>query len=333
LPGLSEHEVASFIESRTGVAPVAGMAAKVHGETEGNPLFVGEVVRLPAEKDVAVPRTVRQVIARRLAGLTQEAVRVLAPAAVLGREFDVAALGSLTGRPLEELLEILDEAVAARIVVEAPGAPGRLRFSHALVRDTLYDGLPAARRVRLHREAGAALERRYGSDLEPHLAELAHHFSRAAPAGQVEKAVEYARRAGVEAVRLMAYEEAVRLFMLALATLELQPVVEPRRRCELLLGLGDAQARAGEEAASKETFVRAAEVARAVPAASLLARAALGYGGRFLWARREAIRTLSRCWKRPLRRSAPRPARSGFRRCPGSPARYGTGAIASPVTG
>jgi tetratricopeptide (TPR) repeat protein len=285
LPGLSEHEVASFIESHTGVAPVAGVAAKVHGETEGNPLFVGEVVRLPAEEDVAVPRSVRQVIARRLGGLSAEAVRVLSSAAVLGREFDVAALGSLTGRPLEELLEILDEAVAARIVVEAPGALGRLRFSHALVRDTLYDGLPGARRVRLHREAGAALERRYGSDLEPHLAELAHHFIRAAPAGEVDKAVEYARRAGTEAVRQMAYEEAVRLFGLALATLELQPVVEPRRGCELLLGLGDAQARAGEEAVSKETFVRAAEVARTVPDASLLARAALGYGGRFVWAR------------------------------------------------
>jgi tetratricopeptide (TPR) repeat protein len=295
LGGLSEREVASFIDLTTGVTPPAGVAAKVHAETEGNPLFVGEVVRLLAEEgllerpaavwDVGVPQGVRQVIARRLSGLSDRAIQVLTRAAVLGREFDVAALETLTGRPRDELLETLDEAVAAKIVIETPGALGRLRFSHALVRDTLYDELAVARRVRLHREAGAALERRYAGDLEPHLAELAHHFGRAAPAGEVEKAVDYARRAGVQAVRLMAYEEAVRLFELALATLELQPVVEARRRCELLLGLGDAQARAGEEAASKETFLGAAEVARGIPAANLLARAALGYGGRFLWAR------------------------------------------------
>jgi tetratricopeptide (TPR) repeat protein len=295
LGGLSEQEVASFIDLTAGVAPPAGVAAKVHAETEGNPLFVGEVVRLLAEEgllerpaaiwDVGVPQGVRQVIARRLSGLSEEAIRVLTPAAVLGREFDVAALETLTGRPRDELLETLDEAISAKIVIEAPGALGRLRFSHALVRDTLYDELSVARRVKLHREAGAALERRYEGDLEPHLAELAHHFSHAAAGGEVEKAVDYARRAGVRAVRLMAYEEAVRLFELALATLELQPVIEPRRRCELALGLGDAQARAGDGAASKETFLRAAAVARGIPAANLLARAALGYGGRFLWAR------------------------------------------------
>jgi hypothetical protein len=295
LGGLSEHEVARFIELMTGVAPLASVVGRVHGETEGNPLFVGEVVRMLAEegllerpaavRDVAVPQSVRQVIARRLSGLSEEAIRLLTPAAVLGREFDVAALESVTGRRRDELLESLDEAVAAKTVIETPGALGRLRFSHALVRDALYDELSVARRAGLHRDAGAALERRYAGDLEPHLAELAHHFSRAAPAGEVAKAVDYARRAGVQAVRLMAYEEAVRLFELALVTLELQPVVEPRRRCQLLLGLGDAQARAGAGAVSRETFVRAAEVARAVPAADLLARAALGYGGRFLWAR------------------------------------------------
>jgi tetratricopeptide (TPR) repeat protein len=295
LRGLSGHEVARFIDVTTGAAPPASVVTQIHGETEGNPLFVGEVARLLAEegllerpaaiRDVAVPQSVRQVIASRLRGLSEEATRLLTRAAVLGREFDVAALESLTGLRRDELLESLDEAIAARIVIETPGALGRLRFSHALVRDAIYDELSVARRVRLHREAGAALEQRYAGDLEPHLAELAHHFSRAAPAGEVGRAVDYARRAGVQAVRLMAYEEAVRLFELALATLELQQVVEPRRRCELLLGLGDAHARAGEGAVSKETFLRAAEVARGIPAADLLARAALGYGGRFLWAR------------------------------------------------
>jgi predicted ATPase len=149
LGGLSGPEVARFIDVTTGIAPPAGVVTRIHGETEGNPLFVGEVVRLLADegllerpaaiRDVAVPQSVRQVIARRLRGLSEEAARLLTRAAVLGREFDVAALERVTGRRRDELLESLDEAIAARIVVEAPGALGRLRFSHALVRDALYD--------------------------------------------------------------------------------------------------------------------------------------------------------------------------------------------------
>jgi hypothetical protein len=124
-----------------------------------------------------------------LAGQLQDAPIL----AVLGREFDVAALESLTGRPRDELLETLDEAVAARIVIEAPGALGRLRFSHALVRDTLYDELSVARRVKLHRDAGAALERRYEGDLEPHHA--------AAPGQRPVSAARIGARAGERAAR------------------------------------------------------------------------------------------------------------------------------------
>jgi tetratricopeptide (TPR) repeat protein len=295
LAGLSEAEVASLIELTTGSTPGPGVVAAVREKAEGNPFFVAEVVRLLAAEELlerpsslwqlAVPQGIRQVIARRLSRLTEEANHVITLAAVLGREFDVEALEGLTRLPRVELLASLDEALAARIVIEVPGGIGRLRFSHALVRDTLYDELSVARRVRLHREAGEALERRYAGVLEPHLAELAHHFTRAAPGGDVAKGVDYADRAGERAVRIVAYEEAVRLFDLALHTLELQPVVDPRRACELRLRLGDAQARAGDSSGSKETFLGAASVARGMSAADLLARAALGYGGRFLWAR------------------------------------------------
>ena len=78
--------------------------------------------------------------------------------------------------------ELLDEALEARVVGEVPGAPGRLRFSHALVRDTLYDELSPARRRQLHAQAGEALEALYAANEEPHLAELAHHFVQATPA-------------------------------------------------------------------------------------------------------------------------------------------------------
>ncbi|MGH3040689.1 MAG: ATP-binding protein, partial [Gaiellaceae bacterium] len=295
LRGLSEREVSQLIELTTGDAPPTSLVAAVHEKTEGNPLFVGEVVRLLAGEELlerpprlwqlAVPHGIRQVIARRLSRLPEETNDILTLAAVLGREFDVEALEGLTGLPREDLLEKLDEALAARIVIEVPGGIGRLRFSHALIRDTLYHELPVARRVRMHREAGVALERRYADLIEPHLAELAHHFTQAAPAGDPGKAVDYASRAGDRAVRVLAYEEAVRLFDVSLQTLELQSVVDPERRCKLLLRLGDAQARVGDGQGSKETFLSAASAARRLGETDLFARAALGYGGRFLWAR------------------------------------------------
>ena len=84
------------------------------------------------------------------------------------------------------------------MLTSVPGAPGHLRFAHALIRETLYDQLTTVRRGQLHRRAGEALERLYELDPEPHLAELAYHFFEAAPGGDVEKALVYARRAGDE---------------------------------------------------------------------------------------------------------------------------------------
>jgi tetratricopeptide (TPR) repeat protein len=97
--------------------------------------------------------------------------------------------------------------------------------------------------------------------------------------------VNYARRAGERAVGVLAYEEAVRLFRMALQGVELQEPVDPRTRCDLLVALGDAQARAGEGHEARATFLRAAEAARTLGAPEHLARAALGFGGRFMWAR------------------------------------------------
>ena len=138
------------------------------------------------------------------------------------------------------------------MVAAVPGAPGRLRFTHALIRDTLYDSIPAGRRVRLHRQAGEALETRYMQDLGPHLAELAHHFFEAAAGGDPGKAVSYADQAGQRAIGLLAYEEAARLFRMALAALGPgQSPEEDQARCRLLLALGDALTRMGERQAAR----------------------------------------------------------------------------------
>ena len=151
---------------------------------------------------------------------------MLVLASVLGREFALAALARLAGVSEDELLDLLDEALTARVVSDVPGGPGRLRFAHALIRDTLYEGLTTARRVRLHRLAVEALEALYGDEPGPHLAELAYH---SIAGGDLDKGVGYARRAGDRALALLAYEEAARLYGMALDAHDLAQPLTSRR--------------------------------------------------------------------------------------------------------
>jgi DNA-binding SARP family transcriptional activator len=288
LGGLDEPAVASFLELTTARAAVPGLAAAVHADTDGNPLYVGEVVRLlaaegrldPAAVDaVAVPESVSGVIGRRLDRLSAGCRDLLVLASVLGREFELDVLVHMSGLEPDAVLELLDEATAERVLTDLPDAVARLRFAHALIRDTIYEGLPRSRRVRLHGRAGEAIEALRAGGLDEQLAELAHHFSEAAPGGGAAPAVHYARRAGERAVRLLAFEEAIRLFRMALA---LSPTAD-EQRCELLLSVGDAQARAGDGPGSKQTFQQAAELADRLGLPEQLARAAVGYGGRIVW--------------------------------------------------
>jgi hypothetical protein len=139
--------------------------------------------------------------------------------------------------------------------------------------------------MRLHRQAAQVLQEIYGSHEEPHLAELAHHFFEAAPLGDTAIAVDYARRAGEQAAQSLAYEEAARLYRMAVGALELCEHQDEELQGQLLLALGDASARAGDLLAAREAFFRVATIARRTGAASQLAQASLGYGGRFVWAR------------------------------------------------
>ena len=300
LDRLTERDVADYVELSTGVEPAAWVVRAIHGETDGNPLFMGEVVRLLArEGSVAapdarlrIPAGVRAVIGRRVARLSQRCQDLLVLASVMGREFGIDALAQLSGLTPDELLDALDEAIPERILGEVPASPGRLRFGHALIRDTLYEELTPARRMRLHREAAAALATVYAAELDPHLAELAQHHFAAAPAGGAGEAIDFAQRAGERASSQLAHEEAARLYRMALEALSIGGHPDEARRCELLLALGEAQARAGENTAAKENLLAAAEIARRLHLPNALGRAALGFEGRFVWPRATDDRTI-----------------------------------------
>jgi DNA-binding SARP family transcriptional activator/tetratricopeptide (TPR) repeat protein len=292
LSGLTEPEVAQYVELTASDIASSELVAGLHTQTEGNPLFVGEIVRLlstegvtsgsAAEAHVAIPQSIRDVIVRRLAHLTSACEQMLVLASVIGREFALDALARMGDLSEDELLDLLDEALAARVVSDVHDTAGCLRFAHALIRDTLYEGLTSARRVRLHRLAVEALEHLYGDDPGPHLAELAYH----SVAGRdPDKGLRYARRAGDRALALLAYEEAARHYRIALDALELAHPLDAQARCNLLLSLGEADARAGDTPGAMRTFLEAADITREVRLPRELARAAAGYGGRIVWAR------------------------------------------------
>ena len=294
LGGLEESDVGELILALGVPAPAPGFVAALHGETEGNPFFVEEVVgHLRAEGERAgtgvtlaeagVPEGVREVTSRRLRLLTDPAREAVIAGAVIGREFDFELLervladgGSSLGG--DALVDALEEAVEARVIREA-GRPGHYAFTHALVRATLYDGISKLRRARLHGRVGAALAALRGADVDAHLPQLAHHFAMAAPVEHPERAIDFALAAARRADRLMAWEEAAEHYREALRARELAGAADDLVRGELLVALGESCERAGDEEAARTSFRAAAETARGLGDAPLLARAALGFAG------------------------------------------------------
>jgi hypothetical protein len=288
---LTVDEVARYIEIAGSNRPPEGLAAAVHRETEGNPLFVGEIVRLLADEGrlgrppgdlgepLGVTEGVKAVIGRRLARLSNPCRGLLARASVVGVEVPLELVADLEERPAGELVGLFDEAVAAHALMEPRTPNGTWRFGHALIRDVLYASLPGSVRRDLHLRIARILEATPAP--QPPLAELAHHYVLAGPAAEPRVAVDYATRAAERATSVHAHEEAARLYRLGLQAGGL----DDRERCELLLRLGTSTSRAGDQARTKETFWDAASIAERIGSTEQLAEAALGYGGPFHWLR------------------------------------------------
>lgn len=261
LTGIDEDAVALLFQAVAGETPPPAIAHAVYSASEGNPLFVDEATRmLTAKGDIhrpdysvgfRVPSGVRDMIRRRLEVLPEEALVVLGMASVLGRSFDVGVLQRVCGMAIDEVLDLLSQAGAHELVQEA-GALGRYRFTHILIRETLYEDLTAAKRMRLHRRVGEVLEEMFASNLEPRLPELAHHWFKAAQAGDQSKTVEYAQRAAEQASSRLAFEEAARLYQRALKAADLAGA-DDAMRSDLEDRLAAAQGAAGAGVAGPES--------------------------------------------------------------------------------
>jgi len=240
LRGLKITQVKALVNSVVGPNAPSQLSQMVMDSTDGNPFFATEMLQHLKETgaiarvsgmtgrtieigDLGLSEGIKEVIGQRLSRLSDACNRLLSIASVIGREFDATLLEAIADLPGSEPLDAIEEATRAQLISESQEVNGRFEFMHALIRETLYSELSSPRRVRLHRRVADAIERLTQDMPNPPLAELAYHFSHAASAGAVDKAVDYATRAGDRAADGLAHEQAARLFDLALHSLELKP--------------------------------------------------------------------------------------------------------------
>jgi hypothetical protein len=296
--GLGRAEIAEMMSAVTGGLADEAATAAVHARSGGNPLFASELIRLlgpvPARPGALpwspppawspLPAGIRGVIEQRLAGLPPDCHKLLEVAAVAGHAVDLDVIGAVSELAGEALQAALAPALAAAVLRASPGRPGAHAFAHPLLRDCLYDALPVVARAELHGRLGDALCARHAGALDDQLDVIASHYVAALPVGWAAQALEHCRLAARRAAGLGARDECVRFLLLALDAL---PAMESdgRRWCDLSLELAEAQDRAGRVHDARATFMRVAEQAEREGLPRELARAAVGYGGRFIWAR------------------------------------------------
>lgn len=279
LPPLTREDVLTYLTGRG--LPDPRLADVLFERTAGNPFYLGELIRLRDSEhrldaaSLGVPAGVREVIGRRVARLPEQTRSLLSSAAVLGREVSLDALEAVSGTPAEEVMALLEPAVATGLLVEVPDGFD-YRFSHALVRDALYADLSRVRKAQLHLRAGLALETLPGVAVSA----LAHHFVTASRAGGAAKAVEYAVRAAHQATSQCAYEEAANWWAKALAALG---PADPAQRRALLAGHGEALRVVGDLSGAKSALEEAITLAARTGDRATLIEAVKVFGGLSVW--------------------------------------------------
>jgi class 3 adenylate cyclase/tetratricopeptide (TPR) repeat protein len=260
-------------------------------KTDGVPLFVEELTKTVLESGLLTERAGHYVLTRPVADLAIPATLQDSLMARLDRLLTakgIAQVGAIIGRQFSyELLSAiahLDDATvqrALRSLVEAEllyqrGVPPQATylFKHVLVQEAAYQSLLRSTRQHYHQRIAQALEARFPETVETQPELLAHHYTEASLPAQ---AVAYWQRAGQRAMAVLAYEEAVKYYEMALGALAPQEPGDEAQRYALLLALGEARMKAGDFPHALDTFHQAAALARQLRSPEGLACAALGF--------------------------------------------------------
>jgi DNA-binding SARP family transcriptional activator len=291
LSGLNTSDTATLVIGLSDDAANSAddlLTRSLQANTNGNPFFITELVRglvdsgalrnnnghlqLETDADVTehLPLSITETLARRIARIGADVERCLQVGAVCGAEFDIGLISEIAD--VAQIAEMLDDAVKAGILVDVAGEPGRFRFAHALLQRYLYGELGPARRAALHGQIALALEGRLDSG-RSHAADVARHWLAAGETGY-EGALQYAARAGDEALGKLAPEEARRWYELALELIAREHDERQGQRCDLLIGRGEAERQTGD-LRFRETLLEAARLAQELGDGPRLVRAAL----------------------------------------------------------
>src|SRR5579871_512089 len=279
LAGLSEQAIAEIAEHMCGVALSAPTIRTIYERTDGNPLFAIELIKVMLDESAgseipaapaAIPAGVRETIGRRLSRLPARCNDLLSVAAVYGRQFTAQELAAAADGDLHNILKGLEPAVQADIIQAAGDFAGSYQFTHALIRDTIYEDVPTADRLALHGRAGDALARVHAAQLERALTRIAHHYYQAAPLGNADRAVTYALRAAESATRVYAYEDALQHYDSAISLLEGGGHAHDERLARAYILKGFALKQLGQIQRSMESLLEAVNRTRVLGNAELL---------------------------------------------------------------
>jgi DNA-binding SARP family transcriptional activator len=289
LEGLAPAETADLIRRHVPELSAPVIYA-LYERTDGNPFYVEETlrdladtdrlrIRPPVDEGFAIPERVKQMIDWRVDRLPAPANDVLRSAAVLGTEFEIAPTAAISGLPPATVLEAVEHARRAALVVAEIDRPDRYSFRHALIREALYESMVPGRRARLHLGAGQALVQDGAGAAQA--AEVAVHFSHALPVGGAEAAVRWRMAAAEEATLRHAHEEALDHRRHALEALDML-APDDRSRALITLGQGQSLVRLGDLEEGRTCLLKAAELARRLGAGDILADCALDAGSFYL---------------------------------------------------
>jgi tetratricopeptide (TPR) repeat protein len=297
LARLAENDVRRYLGLRGSEAVSDRDIHRLLQTTEGNPLFLTELVGLLAQQrpgEIQLPASVQQVIRQQIALLPEHTRSRLAHASVIGREFDIASLAALTGKTADKISTDLNIALESALLRKTSG--GRFRFSHVLHRDVLYHDIDAAERQSLHDRYGRYLRRFIDSGDEDRWTELAEHLG-AGSDDNADAAIDAWRKAARRALKRLAFEDAVVSLNKAFALFGEGPRYSPKDRFELLLECASATFLTGNTEAGNRYCRDAFDIARTLQDAEKMTRAALTWGSVVVVARvdSELIAALREC--------------------------------------
>ncbi|HEV2443834.1 MAG TPA: AAA family ATPase, partial [Steroidobacteraceae bacterium] len=281
LGGLSQSAIREVAEGLCKVSLPEAAIEMIHRRTDGNPLFAIELIKvlidegsgvgtLISARPAGIPAGVHETIGRRLSRLSDRCNELLSVAAVCGRRFTVSEVAGSTDVDVQHVLAALEPAIQAGIIQWEAASGGSGQFTHALIRETIYEQLPAFDRLRLHGRVGDTLASRHAQYSQDELSRIAHHYYQAAALGNFDPAVTYALLAAERSVRVCAYEDALPHYDHVIELLERNDRLHDERLARAYILKGCALRQLGLVQQSIEVLLEAVNRTRVMASADLL---------------------------------------------------------------